>query len=143
MSWPFRVTDPLLEVVEVLLNADSELHGWAIMKATHRSGPTVYQVLERLRKADWVVARWEDPGTREARDLSRTSAARPAGSSESLDHENTPRRRYYSLSGEGMYWVPVLLDERARRRAPIRLGTEIPGMAATGRRFRAIPGSAS
>jgi hypothetical protein len=45
MGEPVRVTNPLLDVVEVLLEAFDndrrELHGWAIMKAAARSGPTV------------------------------------------------------------------------------------------------------
>lgn len=54
MDGPVRVTNPLLDVLTVLLEAFEddrrELHGWAIMKATARSGPTVYG----------VTGRWED-----------------------------------------------------------------------------------
>jgi PadR family transcriptional regulator PadR len=39
---PTRVTDRLLDVIESLLDAnDHELHGWAIIKASRRTGPTV------------------------------------------------------------------------------------------------------
>jgi hypothetical protein len=43
VTWPFRVTDPLLEVLDVLVAADDSLHGWAIMKETQ-----------------WVECWWED-----------------------------------------------------------------------------------
>ncbi len=47
------MTNPLLDVLEVLLEAfdndRQELHGWAIMKAAARSGPTVYGVLDRWK----------------------------------------------------------------------------------------------
>lgn len=48
MSTPIRVTSPLLDVLELLLQAaveDKSLHGWSIMKTTKRSGPTVYGCL--------------------------------------------------------------------------------------------------
>ena len=64
MAGPIRVTNPMLDVLEVLLQAfDSradDLHGWAIMKATKRSGPTVYGVLDRLEDIGWISGRWED-----------------------------------------------------------------------------------
>jgi PadR family transcriptional regulator PadR len=59
-----RITNPLLDVLEVLLQAfdsrTADLHGWAIMKATKRSGPTVYGVLDRLEDIGWISGRWED-----------------------------------------------------------------------------------
>jgi hypothetical protein len=51
---PFRGTGAKLDVLEVLLGSDGELHGWAIMRASGRSRPTVYQILDRLsRSAGW------------------------------------------------------------------------------------------
>jgi PadR family transcriptional regulator, regulatory protein PadR len=82
MKAPVRVTGPLLEVLEVFLQAlvdDRELHGWAILKATKRAGPTVYGVLDRLEDAGWITGRWED---------------QPANA-------NTPRRRLYRLTPAG------------------------------------------
>jgi len=58
-----RVTGPLLDLLEVFLQAfseDAELHGWAITKATKRSGPTVYGVLDRLEDTGWITGHWED-----------------------------------------------------------------------------------
>ncbi len=88
---PIRVTQPLLDVVEALLEADdNELHGWAIMKTTSRSGPTVYKILERLSGMNWVTARWEE---------------RP-------EEPNKPRRRFYRLTGEGARQARVLVARR-------------------------------
>lgn len=41
-------------------NDDTRLHGWAITKATKRSGPTVYGVPDRLEDAAWITGQWED-----------------------------------------------------------------------------------
>ena len=124
MAWPFRVTDPLLDVLEVLLDTDEELHGWAIMKRTQRTGPTVYQVLERLRKAGWVECWWEDPATPAAPD---SGVDESGEGGELVRRENVPRRRYYRLSGEGAAKAPALLTERGRRRRAG--GRAAPGFA--------------
>ena len=133
MAWPFRVTDPLLEILEVLLEADTSLHGWDIMKRTHRSGPTVYQVLERLRKARWVECWWEGENLTAA-EQSPPAADGDGGSSQGRD--NLPRRRYYRLSGEGAAKVPVLLAERGRRRNELRRPKDIPGVVIFGKHLR-------
>jgi PadR family transcriptional regulator len=112
MAWPFRVTAPLLDVVEVLLNADGELHGWQIMKETGRTGATVYQVLERLRKARWVDSRWEEFPEPSAADDQVTAIDDMAAAS-----IGRPRRRYYRISGEGAAKGPILLAERRPRKA--------------------------
>jgi PadR family transcriptional regulator PadR len=109
MGWPFRVTDPLLDVLEVLMDAEDELHGWEIISHVQRTGATVYQVLERLRKARWVDHRWEDLP---AEDEAEGSVARP-------------RRRYYRLSAEGAAKAPVLLRERRPQMGP----SSAPGYA--------------
>lgn len=127
VAWPFRVTDPLLEVLEVLLAANASLHGWAIMKETQRSGPTVYQVLERLRKARWVECWWEDE-----KPPSDAGPSAPAAPARPPDRTNVPRRRYYRLSGEGAAQAPVLLAERGRhRRESLRLQNR-PGLVTFG-----------
>jgi PadR family transcriptional regulator len=102
MTGPIRVTNPLLDVLEVLLQAfgdKAELHGWAIMKATKRSGPTVYGVLDRLEEAGWVSGQWE--------------AQHP--------EPNKPRRRFYHLTGSGVAAARDLLAARrpeALQRSP-------------------------
>ncbi|MET7881286.1 PadR family transcriptional regulator [Micromonospora profundi] len=91
---PVRITGPLLAVLNALLNADdNELHGWAIMKTTGKSGPTIYKILERLDESKWVTSRWEDD-------------AEPG----------KPRRRYYRLTPHGATSARELIA--ARRPAP-------------------------
>lgn len=90
-----RVTQPTLDVLEALLGAeDLELHGWAIMKATGRSGPTVYKILERLSGAGLVSERWED---------------RPI-------EDGKPRRRYYRLTPHGVVRAQGLLAQHRSKR---------------------------
>jgi DNA-binding PadR family transcriptional regulator len=93
MARATRVTEPLLDVATCLLGAyfrGEQPHGWTIMKATRRSGPTVYGVLDRLEDRGWVEAYWEE--------LDSTS--------------NRPRRRFYRLTSEGLAGVQGLLAQR-------------------------------
>lgn len=90
MAGPPRVTNPFLDVLEVLLSAldsSSDLHGWAIMKETRRSGPTVYGVLDRLEDMGWVTGQWEAQNP----DPSR------------------PRRRFYRITPTGRIGATELL----------------------------------
>lgn len=114
MGEPVRVTNPLLDVVEVLLEAFDdnrrELHGWAIMKAAARSGPTVYGILDRLEDADWITGRWEDHHPR----------------------PNKPRRRFYRLTPTGaVSAVRLLTARRPDRRHPTHRPPE-PSLTFTG-----------
>jgi DNA-binding PadR family transcriptional regulator len=96
MASPIRITAPLLDVLEVFLQARAEgreLHGWAILKATGRAGPTIYGILDRLEDADWITGRWQD---------------QPPDA-------NTPRRRLYQLTPTGATAARDLLT--ARRQA--------------------------
>lgn len=85
MARPTRVTAPLLDVLEVLFRAfesdSNDLHGWAIIKATGRTGPTVYGVLDRLEEMGWIRGRWEEqnpePGKPRRRFYSLTPTAAP------------------------------------------------------------------
>lgn len=88
-----RVTQPTLDVLEVLLRAHKEkvqLHGWVIMKETKRAGPTVYKVLDRLEDVGWIVGEWE----------------------ELTPDQPGPRRRFYRLTGEGAPAAQTLLAQR-------------------------------
>ena len=114
MDEPVRVTNPLLDVLEVLLEAfdndRQELHGWAIMKAAERSGPTVYGVLDRLEDANWITGRWEDHHPQ----------------------PNKPRRRFYQLTPTGAVSASRLLTARrpaAKRCSPLSIE---PGLTFTG-----------
>jgi hypothetical protein len=76
VTGPTRVAGPLLDVAGVFLqafNEDAPLHGWAITKATTRSWPTVYGVLDRREDAAWITGQWEDqhPGSNKPRRLYR------------------------------------------------------------------------
>ena len=111
MAGPIRVTNPLLDVLEILLQAfDShdDLHGWAIMKATKLSGPTVYGVLDRLEDANWISGQWEEENPEPGK----------------------PRRRFYSITPTGLIGAREILRERRpqvlRRRQP-GLGPALPG----------------
>jgi PadR family transcriptional regulator PadR len=93
MPGPIRVTDPLLDVLQIFLVASAdgdELHGWAIAKAVGRSGPTVYGVIDRLEDAAWISGRWEQENPRPGK----------------------PRRRLYALTPSGVSAARELLAER-------------------------------
>jgi DNA-binding PadR family transcriptional regulator len=88
-----RITQPTLDVLEVLIRAfdnDEQIHGWAIMKATKRAGPTVYKVLDRLEDAHWITGEWEDLGP----------------------DQSGPRRRLYRLTSQGVHAARGLLAQR-------------------------------
>ena len=88
-----RVTDSTLDVLEVLLQAHRhgrDIHGWGVKKATRRSGPTVYGVIDRLEDAGLIEGHWEHQ--------------------DSLDRG--PRRRYYRLTGAGVATASKLVTER-------------------------------
>jgi PadR family transcriptional regulator PadR len=112
MAGPIRVTSPLLDVLEVFLQAlndRDELHGWAIMKATKRSGPTVYGVLDRLEDAGWISGRWEDENPEPGK----------------------PRRRFYSITPTGVTGAREILRERRPQALRHQLqapGTALPGL---------------
>jgi DNA-binding PadR family transcriptional regulator len=88
-----RITQPTLDVLEVLLRAFDDhihIHGWAIMKETKRAGPTVYRALDRLEDAGLIVGEWEELGP----------------------DQPGPRRRFYRLTPEGVPAAQALLAER-------------------------------
>lgn len=91
-----RVTDATLDVLEVLLQAHRDgrdIHGWEIKKATRRSGPTVYGVIDRLEDASLVEGHWEHQDS----------------------SDNGPRRRYYRLTGAGVAAASRLVAQRGQR----------------------------
>src|SRR5690348_14932116 len=109
MGGVIRVTNPLLDVLEIFLQAfdsrDGDLHGWAIMKATKRSGPTVYGVLDRLEDAGWISGRWEDENPEPGK----------------------PRRRLYKITPTGVVGAREIIRER--RTHALRPGRWAPGPA--------------
>jgi PadR family transcriptional regulator PadR len=119
-----RITTPLLDVLEVLIEAferGTELHGWAIMKATKRSGPTVYGVVDRLEGAGWITGRWESENP----------------------EPNKPRRRLYHLTSDGAIEARALVAARRPQTAPARRRPEsglAPGLTILGRAWRSLTG---
>ena len=91
-----RVTDATLDVLEVLLQAHRDgrdVHGWEVKKATRRSGPTVYGVIDRLEDAQFIEGHWEQQDS----------------------SDKGPRRRYYRLTGVGVTAASKLIAERGQR----------------------------
>jgi PadR family transcriptional regulator, regulatory protein PadR len=75
-----RVTRPLLDVLEVFGSVkDEDLHGWAIMKAVNRPGPTVYGILDRLEDMGWITGQWETGNPGPGRPRRRFYRMTPAG----------------------------------------------------------------
>jgi PadR family transcriptional regulator PadR len=112
-----RVTGPLLDVLEAFFQAfndDADLHGWAITKATKRSGPTVYGVLDRLENNGWITSRWENQDS----------------------ESNKPRRRLYRFTPTGVIVARDLLTAhrpQALYHKPRRhQGRPEPGLAFVG-----------
>jgi DNA-binding PadR family transcriptional regulator len=112
----------LLDVLEVLLQAfdshASDLHGWAIMKATKRSGPTVYGVLDRLEDTGWISGRWEKENPEPGK----------------------PRRRLYSITPTGVIGALEILSER--RPQALRPRHQAPGPMLPGWQHAAPQGGA-
>ncbi len=73
-----RLTPATVDVLSVLLAEPAQVWGLAIVKASNRPAGSVYPILERLERLDWVTSEWE------------TDDARPG-----------PRRRYYVLTPDG------------------------------------------
>jgi PadR family transcriptional regulator len=91
-----RVTEATLDVLDVLLQAHRDgrdIYGWKIKKATRRSGPTVYGVIDRLEDARLIEGHWEQQ--------------------DSVD--KGPRRRYYRLTSAGVAIASKLIAERGQR----------------------------
>jgi DNA-binding PadR family transcriptional regulator len=99
-TWPFRVTPPLVDVVDALTRAGGKIHGWGLAEMCDQTPPNAYRALERLLNAGWVAYEWEAENPEPGR----------------------PRRRLYWLTGEGWRYAPALLverrGERVRRQVP-------------------------
>ena len=58
-SDPERITQPLLDILQAFWEADGPLYGHKIKKLTKRSGPTVYNNLDRMAQAGWIAGAWQ------------------------------------------------------------------------------------
>lgn len=88
-----RITPATLDVLEVLVEAGDELHGFALAKAAHRPTGSVYLILSRLEEAGWVESHWEQ---------------------ENDHNEGRPRRRFYRLTPDGLVASRQTLAERRK-----------------------------
>ena len=82
MSTYLRLTPALRDVLACLLEATEEIWGLRVSSASGRPTGTVYPLLERLERQQFVSSRWE------------TDTGRPG-----------PRRRLYALTEQGRTWA--------------------------------------
>jgi PadR family transcriptional regulator PadR len=90
-----RMSAETLRVLGAMLEDPLAWHyGLGLSTAAKIASGTIYPILARLEKAEWLESKWEDdaPGEKEGR----------------------PRRRLYRLTGEGERRAMVELDEIAR-----------------------------
>ncbi|MGH7743321.1 MAG: PadR family transcriptional regulator [Candidatus Dormibacteria bacterium] len=91
-----RITQAMLDVLTILVQAPDDPHGFAIAKAAKHPTGSVYPILARLEDAGWVESHWETEHP----------------------HEGRPRRRFYRLtSPEGLRAARTLLEERRVKQA--------------------------
>jgi DNA-binding MarR family transcriptional regulator len=89
------MTAAVLDVLDVLTNASLDDPPWGlrICEQTGLGTSTIYPVLDRLRKAGWIIARWENPPP-----------------------QDRPRRRYYELTATGRQEYAAALRAHNERR---------------------------
>lgn len=90
MDTPFRITGATLDVAQVLLETDRELHGFAIAQSAGKPTGSVYPILARMEEAGWLESHWETEHPQQGK----------------------PRRRFYSLSKTGRTSVRRVMTER-------------------------------
>jgi PadR family transcriptional regulator PadR len=89
----YRLTDATTRVLRELASPPgTEWYGLELCKATRLSSGSLYPILARLEKEGWVSSRWEDPQRQET--------------------EHRPRRRYYSLTADGVAGIHTLIARR-------------------------------
>lgn len=100
MNMPERLTEPFIDVAEVLWNSPQGLHGYEIKKLTKRLSPTVYNNLDRLTELGWAIGSYE---------LRNPTPGRPP-------------RQIFKLTPEGHARVEELLIRWGRIPSPRRFG---------------------
>lgn len=90
MVTPRLTTQTLAVVSTILSDPDADWYGLDLSKRSGLKPGTIYPILDRLLKAEWLVRRWEDidPVT-----------------------EGRPRRRLYRLTALGVPAARWALDE--------------------------------
>jgi PadR family transcriptional regulator, regulatory protein PadR len=102
-----RITPATLDVLGVLVEADRDLHGFALAKAAHRPTGSVYLILSRLEEAGWIGSYWEEVNAQ---------------------NEGRPRRRFYRLTPDGLSASRVILAERRGKPAARGVKRWNPGL---------------
>lgn len=94
MGLRLRVSPQTLCLLDALLvHPMSWHHGYALSQETGLASGTLYPILMRLEKLQWLETRWEDPGT-----------------------VGRPPRHLYRLTSDGRAWArEELQDARARK----------------------------
>ncbi|MFJ4895600.1 helix-turn-helix transcriptional regulator [Streptomyces sp. NPDC088788] len=105
MSYPFRVTDATVDVVEALLSGDDELYGLKIAKSIGRPSGSVVPILMRLEACGWVLSEWEQD-----------------------ESVRGPRRRFYRLHADHVGAARRLVGERKTASATAVSSTLRPGL---------------
>jgi PadR family transcriptional regulator PadR len=100
MSVTPRMTLQIQSVLRTFLDDPArERYGLALCEATGLPSGTVYPILARLEKIGWVESHWEEPDTH-------------------VD-EGRPRRRYYTITRDGMQRSrDAIADAYESRRQP-------------------------
>ncbi len=94
---PVRVSMVVLDILDAIDSAPPDDPAWGLRlcEETGYGTGTVYPALDKLLRAGWITDRWEEP--------------QPA---------DRPRRRFYSLTGDGRTaWREALAAREARRAA--------------------------
>lgn len=101
-----RVSTDMLKVLGTMLDDSIAWHyGLRLAKDAKISSGTIYPMLARLERAEWLESKWEETGP---------------------DNEGRPRRRLYRLTGAGERAAIARLDEMVRlgQRVQRRRGSE-------------------
>lgn len=98
-----RVTPATADVLEVLRASGSATWGLQIVKETGRPAGSVYPILERLERLEWVTSEWEPETERKG-----------------------PRRRLYRLTPDAqLASVAAITKARARQASAARKTGEV------------------
>src|SRR5215470_20294640 len=91
-----RITPATLDVLEVLLDDQTEHYGLAIARKAGLATGSTFPILARLERIGWASSCWEE-----------TDA-----------DSRGPRRRFYQLTSEGMAGARALIVERRGKALP-------------------------
>jgi PadR family transcriptional regulator, regulatory protein PadR len=106
---PPRVTRQMLQVLAAMLERPSEeFYGMELIGKTGLKSGTLYPVLARLERTNWLTSNWE------------TTDPKAAG---------RPRRRFYRLTAEGEPAARRELNRARAELAPTPTPKTLPGAA--------------